>query len=80
LTNVQKIKMIEETLDREIKPVLKKDGGDIELVDFEQNTVFVRLRGTCSTCAKSQVTLKSYVETKLKELVSQDLVVSEVQQ
>lgn len=80
LTNVQKIKLIEETLDREIKPALKKDGGDIELIDLDQNTVFVRLRGTCSTCAKSEVTLKSYVETKLKELVSQDLVVSEVQQ
>jgi len=72
--------MIEETLDREIKPALKKDGGDIELVDFDHNTVFVRLRGTCSTCTASQVTLKSYVETKLKELVSPDLVVSEVQQ
>ena len=80
LTNVQKIRMIEETLDREIKPALNQDGGDIELVDFDQNTVFVRLRGTCSTCAASQVTLKSYVETKLKELVSPELVVSEVSQ
>ena len=80
LTNVQKIRMIEETLDREIKPALNQDGGDIELVDFDQNTVYVRLRGTCSTCAASQVTLKSYVETKLKELVSPELVVSEVTQ
>jgi NifU-like protein len=80
LTNVQKIRMIEETLDREIKPALNQDGGDIELVDFDQNTVFVRLRGTCSTCAASQVTLKSYVETKLKELVFPELVVSEVTQ
>ena len=80
LTNVQKIRMIEETLDREIKPALNQDGGDIELIDLDQNTVFVRLRGTCSTCAASEVTLKSYVETKLKELVSQELVVSEVTQ
>jgi len=80
LTNVQKIRMIEETLDREIKPALNQDGGDIELVDFDQNTVYVRLRGTCSTCAASQVTLKSYVETKLKELVYPELVVSEVSQ
>lgn len=80
LTNVQKIRLIEETLDREIKPALNQDGGDIELVDFDHNTVFVRLRGTCSTCAASQVTLKSYVEAKLRELVAPDLVVSEVQQ
>ncbi|HHE74896.1 MAG TPA: Fe-S cluster assembly protein NifU, partial [Desulfobacteraceae bacterium] len=33
LTNIQKIKLIEETLDREVKPALNKDGGDIELVD-----------------------------------------------
>ncbi len=78
MTNIQKIRLIEETLDREIKPALKQDGGDIELVDFGENTVIVRLRGACSTCGKSQVTLKHYVETKLRELVSPELIVKEV--
>jgi len=80
LTNIQKIKLIEETLEREIKPALKKDGGDIELVDFVDNTVYVELLGTCSSCSASQVTLKHYVETKIKELVSPELVVEEVAQ
>ena len=80
LTNIQKIRLIEETLEREIKPELKKDGGDIELVDFVDNTVFVELLGTCSTCTASQVTLKHYVESKIRELVSDDLVVEEVEQ
>ncbi len=80
LTNIQKIRLIEETLEREIKPELKKDGGDIELIDFVDNTVFVKLGGTCSTCSASQVTLKHYVETKIKELVSPELVVEEVVQ
>lgn len=80
LTNIQKIKLIEETLEREIKPALKKDGGDIELVDFVGNTVYVELLGTCSSCSASQVTLKHYVETKIKELVSPELVVEEVEQ
>ena len=80
LTNIQKIRLIEETLEREIKPELKKDGGDIELIDFADNTVFVKLGGTCSTCSASQVTLKHYVETKIKELVSPELVVEEVVQ
>jgi NifU-like protein len=80
LTNIQKIRLIEETLEREIKPELKKDGGDIELIDFADNTVFVKLRGTCSTCSASQLTLKHYVETKIKELVSPELVVEEVAQ
>ncbi|MBL7180515.1 MAG: Fe-S cluster assembly protein NifU [Pseudomonadota bacterium] len=78
LTNIQKIKLIEETLEREIKPALKKDGGDIELVDVDRNRVLVELRGTCASCTKSQLTLKHYVETKLRELVAPDLTVEEV--
>ncbi|MCJ7539703.1 MAG: Fe-S cluster assembly protein NifU [Desulfobacterales bacterium] len=79
LTNIQKIKLIEETLEREIKPALKKDGGDIELVDVDGNNVFVKLQGTCATCSASQITLKHYVESKLRELVSPELLVEEVQ-
>ena len=80
MTNIQKIRLIEETLEREIKPELKKDGGGIEFIDFADNTVFVKLRGTCSTCSASQVTLKHYVETRIKEVVSPELVVEEVKQ
>lgn len=79
MSNIQKIKLIEETLEREIKPSLRKDGGDIELIDVEGDTVFVKPRGTCATCLAVHVTLKHYVETKLRELVSPDLVVVEVE-
>jgi NifU-like protein len=78
LTNIQKIKLIEETLEREIKPALKQDGGDIQLVDVDGDHVMVKLTGTCATCAMSQITLKDYVESKLKELVVDTLVVEEV--
>jgi NifU-like protein len=78
LTNLQKIKLIEETLEREIKPALKQDGGDIQLLDVDGDRVMVKLIGTCATCAMSQVTLKDYVESKLKELVSTSLIVEEV--
>lgn len=78
MTNLQKIKRVEETLEREIQPALKKDGGDIELVDVDGNRVLVRLKGSCSTCQMSQVTLKHYVEEKLRELVAPELVVEEV--
>jgi NifU-like protein len=80
LTNIQKIKLIEETLEREIKPALKKDGGNIELIDVDGNRIFVKMRGTCATCSKSQITLKHYVESKLRELVTPELIVEEVQQ
>jgi NifU-like protein len=78
LTNIQKIKLIEETLQREIKPALEKDGGGIELVDVDGNAVSVKLHGACATCSASQVTLKHYVEEKLKELVAPELIVEEV--
>ncbi|MBF0497945.1 MAG: NifU family protein, partial [Deltaproteobacteria bacterium] len=78
LTNIQRIRLVQEVMDREISPALKADGGDIELVDIEGKRVLVALRGTCSTCAASQVTLKDYVETKLRELIEDDLVVEEV--
>jgi NifU-like protein len=78
LTNIEKIKLIQETLDREIKPALKQDGGDIQLVDVDGDRVMVKLTGTCASCAMSQITLKDYVESKLKELVVNTLVVEEV--
>ena len=79
MTNIQKIKLIEESITREINPTLNKDAGRLDLVDVDGNRVLVRMAGTCATCAKSHITLKHYVENKLRELVSQDLVVEEVQ-
>jgi NifU-like protein len=77
MTTLQKIKKIEEVLEREIKPTLKKDGGDIELIDVDGDFVTVSLRGACSGCQSSRTTLKVYVEKKLRELVSDALIVEE---
>jgi len=79
LTNLQKIKLIEESIEREINPTLKKDAGRLELIDVDGNRVLVRMGGTCASCAKSPITLKHYVESKLRELVSPEIVVEEVQ-
>ncbi len=78
LSNIKKIKMIEETLEREIRPALKHDGGDIELVDVVGNHVLVATRGACASCQASNQTLKNFVEAKLRELVLPELVVEEV--
>jgi NifU-like protein len=80
LTNIQKIRLIEEALDKEVRPSLKHDGGDIELVDIVGNRVLVATRGACAVCQSSQLTLKGFVEARLRELVSPDLVVEEVAQ
>ena len=66
-------------IEREINPTLKKDAGRLELIDVDGNRVLVRLGGSCAVCAKSPVTLKHYVESRLRELVSPELVVEEVQ-
>jgi NifU-like protein len=79
LTMLQKIKLIQETLDNEIRPRLKQDGGDIELLDVDGDTVYVALRGMCANCQMARVTLRDVVEKPLREFVSPDLVVREGQ-
>jgi len=54
----------------EIKPFLKADGGDIELVGVsEDGIVTVKLVGACAGCPGAQMTLKMGVEKKLREAV-----------
>jgi len=77
LTNIQKIRLIEETIEREIRPSLKHDGGDIEIIDIIGNRVIVALRGACATCKASNITLKDFVEQRLRELVVPDITVEE---
>ncbi|CAK8723752.1 Nitrogen fixation protein NifU [Candidatus Electronema halotolerans] len=77
MTTLQKIKKIEEVIEREIRPTLKKDGGDIELIDVEGDIVTVSLRGACARCQSSFTTLKNYVEKKLREQVAETLIVEE---
>jgi len=77
MTNIQKIQLIQETLEREIRPSLKKDGGDIELVDVDGDQVVVSMRGACAQCRMAEFTLAQVVEAKLREFVSDDLRVVE---
>ena len=77
LTNLRKIRLIEDVLEREIRPSLRHDGGDVDLIDVVGNRVIVATRGSCATCHASQVTLKGFVESKLRETVSPDLMVEE---
>ncbi len=57
---------IEKAIEK-IRPLLQRDGGDIELVDVKDGVVKVRLKGACSGCPMSQMTLKQGVEKSLKE-------------
>lgn len=52
-----------------IRPMLQRDGGDVELVDVQDGIVTVRLRGACGGCPMSQMTLKNGIEKLLKREV-----------
>jgi Fe-S cluster biogenesis protein NfuA len=53
----------------QIRPMLQKDGGDVELVEVEGGVVKVRLQGACKGCPMSQMTLKNGIEKFLKQQV-----------
>lgn len=68
-----------EPVIEKIRPMLQADGGDIELVDVEDDgTVKVRLVGACAGCAMSQYTLKLGVERLLMKEVPEVKVVESV--
>jgi Fe-S cluster biogenesis protein NfuA len=52
----------------QVRPALQRDGGDIELVGFDETGVVkVRLKGACGGCPMSTMTLKNGVEKFLKQ-------------
>lgn len=71
LTSEELKSKVEEAL-TEIRPFLQNDGGDIVLVEIENNRlVKVRLMGNCIGCSVNQMTLKSGVEMTIKKFAPQ---------
>jgi NifU-like protein len=78
LTNIQKIQLIQDTINEQIRPTLRADGGNIDLIDVDGNKVVVALRGMCAQCALANITMRDLVEAKLREFVSDELCVEEI--
>jgi len=78
MTNIERIRRVEEVMEKEIRPMLQADGGDIELVDVDGRRVQVAFRGHCAWCRVRDFTLKGAVEAKLRELVDSRIVVEDV--
>jgi NifU-like protein len=78
LTNLRKMQLIQDVLEKEIRPQLWADGGDLELVDIDGQTVQIAFRKACAGCVSSGYTAK-FVEQKLRDLVSSDITVEEVE-
>ncbi len=77
LTNIQKIKLIQQTINEQIRPALRAHGGNIELIDVEGDKVIVAFRGMCAQCMLAEFTMKDLVEARLREFVSDALFVEE---
>ncbi|MDD0852626.1 NifU family protein [Halobacteriovorax sp. GB3] len=60
------LRKVEHILDEQIRPALAAHGGNIEIVDIDNNKVYVRLQGGCQGCSSSNATLKDGIETLLK--------------
>jgi NifU-like protein len=77
LSNLKKMQLVQEVLERDIRPMLIADGGDLELIDIDGDNVQIAFRKACAGCASSGNTAR-FVEMKLRELVHDDLRVQEV--
>ena len=61
------VDQVEELFEDMVRPALRSDGGDIDLLKVEDNDVYVRLMGACSSCPSSTITMKMGVERLLAE-------------
>jgi len=69
---------VEAAIDK-VRPMLQRDGGDVELVEIEGGVVKVRLQGACAGCPMSQMTIKNGIERFLKQEVPEVKSVESVQ-
>lgn len=67
--NQELFNRVEEAL-KSIRPYLEADGGDVELLEVvDGNTAMLELKGACSTCSMSQMTMKAGIEETIKKAV-----------
>lgn len=62
-----------EVLEQYIRPAVEQDGGQITFKELKEKTVVVQMRGSCSGCPSSTVTLKAGIEALLKRLLPNDV-------
>lgn len=62
-------KQIIDILDAEVRPAVAMDGGDISFDRYEDGVVYLHMQGSCAGCPSSTMTLKSGIETRLKQAI-----------
>lgn len=61
------LRQVEKLLDEQIRPALAAHGGNVELIDIDNNKMYVRLSGGCQGCSSSQATLKDGIARLVKQ-------------
>ncbi len=77
MTNLEKIKQIQDALENQIKPLLAEHGGSLELIDVDGDRVIIRFTGSCAQCRVAEFTMGEVVEKRLREYVSPGIIVEE---
>ena len=72
LSPAKKVMAVEKVLEGEVRPALRLDGGDIELVDVQGARIQVRFLGHCAGCMAANLTKNGLVEKKLREALGDD--------
>ena len=62
-----------DILDREVRPAVAMDGGDITFDRFEAGVVYLHMQGSCAGCPSSTATLKQGIETRLRDAIPEVL-------
>ncbi len=61
------MKKLELLFDEQVRPALAAHGGNVEIIDLDNNKLFVRLSGGCQGCSSSKATLKDGIQTLVKQ-------------
>jgi Fe-S cluster biogenesis protein NfuA len=62
--------IVEDVIEKDIRPQLQRDGGDIEIVGLRDNVLTLRLRGQCCTCPLSSQTIGGFIKRVLNERIN----------
>ena len=72
-TDSETVQFIKEIIETRIRPVVQEDGGDVDFVSFDEKTgvLILELKGSCTGCPSSEITLKGGIERMLKHYIAE---------
>ncbi len=78
LSNEEKKKLVDEIVEKEIRPMIISHGGNVNILDVKGNEIFISYQGACAGCAAAFTSTLSFIENVLKERLSEEIFVTPV--